>query len=73
MVTLRRPVQPENAHSPILVTLSGMMMLLRLVQFRNAHLSMLVTLSGMVRLATNTLLRYRSAPQTSGFEVAPYW
>ena len=32
MVTLVRPVQPENAQPPMLVTLAGIVMLVRLVQ-----------------------------------------
>ena len=36
-----RPVQPENAESPMLVTLSGMTMLVRLLQPQNASSPML--------------------------------
>ena len=38
MVTLVRPVQPENAYKPMRVTLSGIVMLTRLVRFLNAPL-----------------------------------
>ena len=36
IVTLVRPVQPENAAAPMLVTLSGIVTLVRLVQPENA-------------------------------------
>ena len=42
-VMLVRPVQPENAEEPMLVTLSGIVMLVRLEQFENAPLPMIVT------------------------------
>ena len=42
--------QPSNAEEPILVTLSGIVMLVRLEQYRNAEEPMLVTLSGIVML-----------------------
>ena len=40
----------ENALSPMLVTLSGIVMLVKLSQSENALSPMLVTLSGMVML-----------------------
>ena len=45
-----RLVQYLNASSPILVTLSGIVMLVRLSQPKNASLPILVTLSGIVML-----------------------
>ena len=42
--------QPPNAHSPIVVTLSGMVMLVRPSQPENALLPIFETLSGMVML-----------------------
>ena len=45
-----RLVQPEKALEPMLVTLSGMIMVVRLVQPENAYLPMLVTLSGIIIL-----------------------
>lgn len=49
---LVRLLQPENASSPMKVTLLGMLTLVRLVQPPNAHSPMLVTLLGMVILVT---------------------
>ena len=43
--TLVSPVQPENAEEPMLVTLSGIVMLVGLVQFSNAPLRIVVTVS----------------------------
>ena len=40
-------LQPKNADSPILVTLSGIVMLFRLLQLENAESPILVTLSGI--------------------------
>jgi len=45
-VTLVRPVQPENARSPMLVTASPIVTLVRPVQPENAYGSRLVTLLG---------------------------
>jgi len=44
-------VQPENAPYPMLVTLSGIVMLVRPLQSPNAHSPMLVTLLGIVTRA----------------------
>ena len=52
MVMLVRPVQPENAKLPILVTLLGMLTEVRLVQPPNAPCPILVTLLGMMILVT---------------------
>ena len=49
---LVRLMQSKNASSPILVTLSGMVMLARLLQSKNAYFPILVTLSGIVTLVT---------------------
>ena len=43
-------LQPSNALSPILMTESGMTMLVRLLHFRNARLLILVTEFGIVTL-----------------------
>ena len=43
MVTLVRPLQPENAKSPMRVTELGMVTLVRLLQSENAEFPMLVT------------------------------
>jgi hypothetical protein len=40
-----RPLQPEKAHIPMLVTLLGMVIEVRLLQPENAELPMLVTSS----------------------------
>ncbi len=45
---LVRLVQSLNAHSPMLITLSGMVMEVSPVQSLNAYSPMLVTLEGMV-------------------------
>ena len=50
METSVRLPQPENALSPMAVTLSGMVMLLSLVQSSNARSPMVVTLSGILML-----------------------
>ena len=50
IVTLVRPVQPENAEFPMLVTLLGIVTLVRPVQPLNAETPMLVTLLGIVTL-----------------------
>ena len=42
--------QQENAQYSMLVTLSGIVMLVKLLQFSNADSPMLVTLSGIVML-----------------------
>jgi hypothetical protein len=47
MVMRVKPVQPENAALPILVTLEGMFMSVKPVQPANADWSILVTLEGM--------------------------
>lgn len=47
-VTLVSALQPEKAYSPIIVTLSGIMMLVSKSQFLNAELPMLVTRSGIL-------------------------
>ena len=52
MVTLVKLLHPENAPSPILVTLSGIVMFVRLVQLENAQPPILVTPSSMVTLVT---------------------
>ena len=44
-------MQPENAQSPIVVTLSGIVTLVRLSQPLNAEFPIVVTLSGIVTLA----------------------
>jgi hypothetical protein len=46
------PLQPENAPPPMLVTLSGIVMLVRPLQPLNAKCPMLVTLSGIVTLVS---------------------
>ena len=43
-------MQPENAEEPMLVTLSGIVILVSLVHPQNAEPPMLVTLSGIVML-----------------------
>ena len=48
---LSRRLHIENAKSPILVTLLGMLILVRLLHWENAASSMLVTLLGIVMLA----------------------
>ena len=49
MVTeVSKPLQPEKADLPMLVTLSGMMTEVKLLQPEKAHQPMRVTLSGMV-------------------------
>ena len=50
MVTRFNPVQPKNAASPMVVTLSGIVMLVRLAQSKNAPSPMLVTLLGIATL-----------------------
>ena len=50
MVTLVRPLQPENAEYPMLVTLSPMVTLVRPLQPENAEPPMLVTLLPMATL-----------------------
>ena len=47
---LVRLEQPENAQTPILVTVFGIVILARLEQFPNAERSILVTLFGIVML-----------------------
>ena len=47
---LVKPPQPSNAASPIVVTLSGIVMLVKLSHQANAYSPMLVTLSGIVML-----------------------
>ena len=49
-VTLVRPVQPENAYSPMLVTPLPIVTLVKLVQLENTELPMLSTLFGIVTL-----------------------
>ena len=49
-VMLVRPLQPEKARAPMLVTLSGIVMLASPVQPSKAESPMLVTLSGIVTL-----------------------
>ena len=46
--TVVRPVQPENAHLPMLVTDEGIATEVRLVQSRKAYSPILVTLSPMI-------------------------
>ena len=48
IVTLIKPVQPENAKSPMLVTLVGIVTLIRPRQPENAKSPMLVTLLGII-------------------------
>ena len=60
MTTLVRPVQLENALSPISVTLSGMTTLARLLQPSNASAPISVTLSGMTTLVR--LVQKKNAP-----------
>ena len=50
IVTLVRPLQPENAESPMFVRLSGIITLANLAQPENARFPMEVTLSGMAML-----------------------
>ena len=57
---LSRPVQSPNAPSPMLVTLSGIVMLLRLLQSKNAQAPILVMLSGIIILLS--LLQPLNAP-----------
>jgi hypothetical protein len=57
-------MQSLNAQSSILVTVSGMVMLVRLMQPENAHCPMLVTLSGIVTLVR--LVQYWNDPPSSG-------
>ena len=45
-----KPVQLENAYSPIFVTLSGIDTLVKPVQPKNAYLPIVDTFSGIVRL-----------------------
>lgn len=47
---LVRPLQPKKAELPMLVTLSGIVILVSLAQCMNAALPMLVTPSGIVML-----------------------
>jgi len=49
IVTLVKPVQPENAKPPILVTLLGIVILVKPLQPENTAPPMLVTLFGIVR------------------------
>ena len=48
MTILDKELQPQNAPSPIAVTLSEMTMLNRELQYSNAESLILVTLSGMI-------------------------
>ena len=48
IVTVVKPVHPENAEDPTLVTLEGIVIEVKTLQYANAYLSMLVTLSGIV-------------------------
>ena len=50
IVTLVRPLQPENAWDPILITLLGIVTLIRPLQPPNAPFPILVTLLGIVTL-----------------------
>ena len=50
MVISSRPLQPENAESPMLVTLDGISMLVRPLQYQNAQFPMLVTPSEITTL-----------------------
>ena len=47
-----KPLQPENAPFPMLITLSGIVMLVSPLQSLNAQSPMLVTLSGIVTLVS---------------------
>ena len=49
-MTLVRPLQPSNAEDPMLVTLSGIVMLVRPLQPENALSLILVTPFGIVTL-----------------------
>ena len=55
IVTLVRPMQPENASDPMYVTLSGIVMLVSPLQLENVNSSMLVTLFGIVTLVRSFL------------------
>ena len=50
IATFVSPLQPENAEPPILLTLSGIVMLVKLVQPRNTEPPILVTPSGITTL-----------------------
>ncbi len=54
--------QPENASRPMLVTLSGIVILASDEQPANALLPMLVTLSGMIILASDVQLENALTP-----------
>ena len=66
---LARLEQPWNAHSPIEVTLSGIVMLARLEQRLNAHSPIDVTLSGIVMLVR--LVQPWNAPLNREYFVVP--
>ena len=51
-VSKREALQPENAEDPMLVTLSGIAMLVSPLQPENAQSPMLVTLPGIVTLVS---------------------
>ena len=52
IVTLARPVQPENAALPIVATLFEIVILVKPVQLVNAAVAMLVMPLGIVKLPT---------------------
>ena len=58
IVTLVRPLQPENAWFSMLVTLLGIVTLVMPLQPENACFSMLVTLLGIVTLVRPLQLEY---------------
>ena len=57
-VMLVKPVQPQNAYHPMLVTLSGMVTLVKLIQSLNAYVLIVATLSGIVKNASFLLAGY---------------
>ena len=65
---LLRLVHPPKAASPMLVTLSGIVMLVRLLQLEKAPTPMLVTPSGIVILVRNSHSKKASFPMlVTGF------
>jgi hypothetical protein len=64
---LVRALQPENASSPMEVTLEGILMLVSAEQDSNAYSPMEVTLEGMLTLVS--ALQFKNAP--SPIEVTP--
>ena len=63
MLTFVKPMHPENAQSPIDVTLSGMLILVKPMQPENAHSPIDVTSSGI----TTSVIFLLSTPTTTLF------